>query len=159
MNKIGTLCQLLEDKKALFHEYEDATEKLLTVDVDEMENQMNRRQKLIAQIDYIDARLRETAQGMNDLSEAAWAAVRMQTAKAELSQELWPVYEKAQEMYAVANRIRLNEPLVMDRIEEELEHLSEKIRETNRSVSAKAARFSSAFNVGLGTGRERSRHI
>lgn len=159
MNKIDALCQLLDEKTELFREYEDATEKLLSVDVDEMENQMNRRQKLIVQIDYIDAKLQETAQGMDGLSDLAWRAVRLQAAKSDIPQELWPVFEKAQEMYAVANRIRINEPLAVDRIEEELEHLSEKIRETNRSVSAKAARFSSAFNVGLGTGPERSRHI
>ncbi len=160
MKKIETLCQLLDEKAGCFHEYDDATEKLLTVHIDEIENQVNRRQRLIPKIDYLDARLHETAQSMDGLSEAAWDAVRLQKAKSEIPEILWPVFEKAQEVYAIANRIRLKEPLVIDRIEEELEGLSEKIRENNRSVSAKAARFSQAFQVGLGAGTpERARHI
>ena len=100
------------------------------------------------------------SQSMDELSEAAWDAVRLQKAKSEIPEILWPVFEKAQEVYAVANRIRLKEPLVVDRIEGELEGLSEKIRENNRSVSAKAARFSRAFQVGLGGGTpERARHV
>lgn len=154
------LCQLLDEKAGYFNEYEDATEKLLAVDIDEIETQMNRRQMLITKIDYVDARLRETAQAMDELSEAAWSAVRLQKAKSEIPENLWPVFERAQGVYAVANRIRLKEPLVIDRIEEELEGLSEKIKENNRSVSAKATRFSQAFQVGLGAGTpSRTRHI
>lgn len=159
MKNIDALCQCLEKKADCFREYDDATEKLLSVDVDEMENQMNRRQKLIAKIDYLDAKLREIAQKMDGLSDAAWDAVRLQKAKCDIPEELWPVFEKAQEVYAIANRVRLKEPLAVDRIEEELERLTEKIKENNRSVSAKAARFSQAFRVGLGGGMERARRI
>ena len=159
MKKIETLCQMLEEKTEYFREYEDATEKLLSVDVEEMENQMNRRQKLIVKIDYLDAKLREAAQSLGERGDDAWRAVRLEKGKSEIPQELWPVFEKAQEACAVANRIRRKEPLVVDRIEEELEGLSKKIRETNRSVSAKAARFASAFSVGLGSGPERSKRI
>ncbi len=110
MKKIETLCQMLEEKTEYFREYEDATEKLLSVDVEEMENQMNRRQKLIVKIDYLDARLREAAQSLGEMGDDAWRAVRLEKGKSEIPQELWPVFEKAQEACAVANRIRRKEP-------------------------------------------------
>ena len=78
MKKIETLCQMLEEKTEYFREYEDATEKLLSVDVEEMENQMNRRQKLIVKIDYLDAKLREAAQSLGEMGDDAWRAVRLE---------------------------------------------------------------------------------
>jgi len=159
VKNIEELCQHLEKKAELFREYDDATEKLLTVDVDGMEKQMKRRQSLISKIDYLDGQMREAARKMDGLSDAAWDAVRLQRAKCDIPEELWPVFEKAQEVYAIANRVRLKEPLAVDRIEEELERLTEKIKENNRSVSAKAARFSQAFRVGMGGALERSRRI
>ncbi|WP_044974529.1 hypothetical protein [Ruminococcus sp. HUN007] len=74
------------------------------------------------------------------------------TDRKDVAEEYAVVFEKRQEVNAVAYRISAAIPMVQDRLKKSMDRVLEEIRENNSGQSAKAARFYSAVNETQGQG-------
>ena len=146
MNAIETMLDLLGQKQRYFEEYEELTRRMLGCPVEEMEEHLESRQRLIGEIDSLSNELFALADSLEQ-PEAARAALRLSCGRDELPANLLPLFDQSQQICAVVSRVGRCEPQLADRIEEELEALTEKIRENNRSVSARAAKYHAAFGA------------
>lgn len=146
MNTIETMLELLGQKQRCFEEYEEVTHQMLSCPVEEMEVYLESRQGLIEKIDSLSGALFDLADSLEDPASAK-AALRLSCGRDELPPSLCPLFDQSQQICAVVSRVSRCEPQLADRIEEELEALTEKIRDNNRSVSAKAAKYQVAFGA------------
>ncbi len=128
-------------KRDLLLEYEKQTQCILVCDVDDIETHVSRRQALIEKIDGIDACVEETCCKNEPDLALLYRAVQNKCAMEELPQNMVCVFRAGQEVFAVANRIRETEIQAMQRLELEKERLLERIKEVNRSTTAKAAKY------------------
>lgn len=74
------------------------------------------------------------------------------TDRKDVAEEYVEVFEKRQEVNAVAYRISAAIPMVQDRLKKSMDRVLEEIKENNNGQSAKAAKFYSAVNETQGQG-------
>ncbi|MCI8622811.1 MAG: hypothetical protein HFG26_04030 [Provencibacterium sp.] len=137
MENTEQICALLEQKCGLFREYEEATHALLACELDEMETHVRKREQLAKAIDGIDRQIEALCGG----SEEWMGAVRNCGNRGDLSAEMAQVYDSAQPVFQIINRIRREEPLVEKRMSRERDGLEAKIKDSNRSTAAQASRY------------------
>lgn len=155
MEKIDAICALLCEKTEYFCQYEQATYHLLNDPIERLEEHLSTRERLIGSIDETDKRLDQLTGELGELAGKARLALQLGCKRTELPDCLWPIFDKALSVFAVVNRIHQNEPLIADRLEEELEQLTQKIKQTNRSVSAQAARYGAGLTSSMPGGLSR----
>ena len=148
MDQIEKICGILEKKAELFEEYEEASLQLLYNEADEWEHWMTRRQSLIEQIDFLDAQMAQLWEEMGEFSVPAQNAASLKCRRSQLPECIWPIFDKAQCVFAAANRVREKEPLIARRIEDEMSVLAQKIKDHNKSAGAQAARYSAGADTG-----------
>ena len=138
---------LLQEKKTAFLAYEQATDGLIMSNADTAPAFMQRRQELMDQISEIDDRIAALCFDADDGKLIA-LAVKNKCDRAQLPKEICPLFDLAQQIFAVINRIRQMEPQALDRMIIEKEALLAKIKDTNQGVGAKASRY---YNSGFHT--------
>ncbi|NLW78161.1 MAG: hypothetical protein GXY32_01955 [Ruminococcaceae bacterium] len=116
MDAIGQISTLLEQKKALFLEYEQATRALLDCEVDAVEKYITERGKKAIEIDALTeeiARLSSDVPAGELLREATLARIDF----ADLPPEFHDVFYDAQAVRSVAYRISELDKQVVTRLE------------------------------------------
>lgn len=141
MAAINQLCEMLAKKKDIFLQYEKDTEALLSCEVDEIEMHMKSRKKLSGEVDRIDAALDRLAADDAENQTAVRQALKNHCGRNQIPAELRPVFDSAQQIFAVVHRIQQMESRTEERIKFEQGILLEKIKKLNRSTAAQASRF------------------
>lgn len=129
--------ELLADKRDAFLEYETHTNEILVSDPDAIEEHMRHRERLIKHIDILDKQLKELASQDQEL----YKALRCKGDRQALSDSLGAVYDSAQQVYAVVDRIFQAEPSALAHVQAQREILLQKIAEHNQSNDAIATKF------------------
>ena len=132
----------LERKKKLFERYRELTARMLTCPEEEISVTAEHRQALCREIDAVDREM-EQAAAETGCPDEVMKALRLRCRRSEVPEEYRFLFDRAQEVFAVANHVKVMEPEIVARLEDGLAVLEKKIRENNRSVSAQAARFTS----------------
>lgn len=141
MNTLKELCQLLTQKWNVFMQYEKETAALLTCDIQELEKQIKIRQKLANEIDEIDKSITEQTQENSEMQKQIKDAMSNSCARQALPEELQPVFDLAQQVFAVIHRVRRMESNAQERIKHEQTVILGKIKKLNRSSTAKASKY------------------
>lgn len=137
MGNSEQICALLEKKCGLFQQYEEETGTLVYCALEEMEAHMQERERLAAQIDGLDREIEAACGGSEEMLDA----VHNRCDRGGLAQAPAKVYDCAQAVFQVINRIRQTEPLAEMRMCRERDALEEKIKDSNRSTAAQASRY------------------
>ena len=135
-----TLCALLEDKRQAFLTYEKETEALIVCDVETAQAHMNQRSLLIKEIDLIDKKIEGVLSSSAD-RELLGRAVKAKSLPAELTEEYLPIYEQAQLLFAVMNRVKMSEPQAANRLDQLKNELLNKIKENNKGTGAQVSKY------------------
>lgn len=137
MDTISQVCALLQKKRDLFSEFEQAAIQMLECDIDDIQRHMNRRLELQAEISELDRALAELCGGNKTLLQASGA----RCSRESLAAEYCPVFDAAMEIHALLNRLRELEPLVADRVQTERATLLEKIKEINQGQEPTVSKY------------------
>ncbi len=154
MSVMDEISALLEEKKALFEQYEELTRQMQICPAEELPSYTDKRGHLAQKIDKMDEKIYSLAQAQGE----EWAAnfenaIRLKCRRSQLPEEFHPLFDTAQVFFGIGNRIREKELMIVERMEEELEALTKQIKANNRSVSAQASKF------GVGMSRPNSSYL
>lgn len=144
------LGQLLEKKKELFAQYEQLTIQMLTCPIETLENLTIQRQKLCDRIDNLDREIDHQTKEIPN-GKTVIQALQLKCLRSQVSDQYLDFFDRAQEIFAIAHRVRQMDPEIATRVESELVALTDKIKENNRSVTAQAAKFGSGITSGQST--------
>lgn len=128
---------LLEEKRMLFEEYEIETRKMLNADEDGIEACMCRRIALTEEIDEVNGCIEEEQRRDADLADA----LHSRRQRDALPSAYLPVYDEAQAILGILQRIQRVEPDITQRMKLMRDGLAEKIRELNKGQAALTSRF------------------
>ncbi|WP_312643759.1 hypothetical protein [Hydrogenoanaerobacterium sp.] len=131
MNDIKHIMDLLGQKKELFTEYERITNDMLTCSVEELEAFMSRRGELIKEIDAVVRQITEVCE--QDDTGLYGQAVKNKCSRSELPEYLVCIFDFAQTIFAVMNRVANIEPQIMERLLQCRDELEQKIKSTNNA--------------------------
>lgn len=137
MNRASELCELLNQKKALFEEYEAETLRLTAGSVEGISERLDRRALLREKIDELTQRLGELCPS----DELLKKAMRLDCARGELPEEARRVFDAALEVQAVLQRILQEDGLAVARVTEERDAAADRLRALNSGKEAAAARY------------------
>ncbi len=147
MNCIDKILEITAQKEELFRSYEEETNKLVTAAPDEWTKLLRVRQGIIDQIGDLDKRIELVLLNMEKEAAVQMVqALKVACNRSELPEALLPVFDASQKICGYVHRAQRAEYIMADRIEGEMEELSEKIKQTNRSVNAKAAKYNVGFS-------------
>ncbi|MBR5486076.1 MAG: hypothetical protein IKV41_06145 [Oscillospiraceae bacterium] len=147
MRDIDKILELIAQKEEFFRRYEEETNKLVVSAPDEWEKFLRIRQGIIDQIQALDKKIELILLNFEkEYAAQIVQALKVACSRSELPEELLPVFDASQKICAYAHRAQRAEYIMADRIESEMENLSEKIKQTNRSVDAKAAKYNVGFS-------------
>lgn len=141
METTNELCRILTQKREVFMRYENETAALLTCPIEEIEQHMNARQQLAGEVDGLDAHIAQLTQKNKDQQKELECAIKNQCARHELSPNVKPVFDASQQIFAIIHRIQRMETNVEERVKYEQKMLLEKIKQLNRSSTAKASKY------------------
>lgn len=127
MSTTQEVFDLLHKKKALFEQYEDCTNALSHCDFDIIEDYITKRAQLAIEIDKIDDTIKKHCASYDEKGTMA-DAVANRCEYGTLSVELKEVFAKAQEIFAIINRISQQETALMHRFKTQRTELEEKIK-------------------------------
>lgn len=147
MDTIEKICALIREKYEEFLSFEHQTERLLSCDIDEIENCMQQRQCCMDSISNIDNQLLQLA-GMTLYPELTASVLKLKCNRDELPEELKCVFDSTLEVFSVVNRIIEMDKQVNIRVEAEKERLLEKIKSNNQSMHAHASKYYSNNTFG-----------
>lgn len=137
MQQITTALELLEQKKQLFCQYEEATSCLLTeTDINTIEKYITEREGLANKIDGLDSRL---ATELAPWGAQAAALLKGQPQPVPLPEELEPLEELCGKILETVRRIRLKNNEAMARCEALLQGSEQQIR--NARNTPKISRY------------------
>lgn len=137
MQQITTALELLEQKKQLFCQYEEATSHILTeTDIDDIEKYITERDGLANRIDERD---RQLVTLLAPWGAQATALLKGQPQAAQLPDELQPLTAVCEQIMELVRRIRLKNSEAMIRCEGLLEGSEQQIR--NASNTPKISRY------------------
>lgn len=140
MSELSKITEIMEQKRRLLADIEDATQEMITCHSERLEELMIRREKLVAELKKADEELKKLCEGRED----GPAILDASLGKGDV--EAYPeIYETAQQHRAIFRRLRESELQAMLRLKQEQLEILEKIKATNQGGAAKAARF---FSVG-----------
>lgn len=141
MNLIQAICDLIAEKKRAFIEYENHTQSILSCELEEIEAHVQRRQELVEQVQEADRKLEELCRSNPIDGSLMLQAIQNKCDRAELPPQQLCIFDAAQEVFSVINRILNIETQASDRIHREQDALLQKIRETNNGTPAQAAKY------------------
>lgn len=136
-NERAKLLQLLEEKKDLFLEMEQVSEKMLSMNADELGEACSQRQKILDQVQEIDRVLKNICREDEDARRAMNHEVQPQ----DQEDDLKALYEMSFSVKAVVNRIVREEEARRNHIEQERDVIKHKIEELNQSGTSVAKQY------------------
>ena len=136
-NERAKLLQLLEEKKELFLEMEQVSEKMLLMDADELTQACSQRQKILDQVQEIDRVLK----GMCQEDEEARLVMNHEVQPEAEDKALKALYEMSFAVKAVVNRIVREEEARRNHMEQQIDAIKHKIEELNQSGSSVARQY------------------
>ena len=136
-NERAKLLQLLEEKKELFLEMEQVSEKMLLMDADELTQACSQRQKILDQVQEIDRVLK----GMCQEDEEARLVMNHEVQPEAEDKALKALYEMSFAVNAVVNRVVRGEEARRNHMEQQRDAIKYKIEELNQSGSSVARQY------------------
>lgn len=136
-NERAKLLQLLEEKKELFLEMEQVSEKMLLMDADELTQACSQRQKILDQVQEIDRVLK----GVCQEDEEARLVMNHEVQPEAEDKALKALYEMSFAVKAVVNRIVREEEARRNHMEQQRDAIKYKIEELNQSGSSVARQY------------------
>lgn len=145
MNELVQMTTLLNQKKDLFLEFEQATEELCYVEIDEMESLMDQRLKLQERIDELTQQQQQIYQSMPELEEIVVNPIE----KKNLTGDFKSIQELSIQIKGTIQRIIQISPMLQRRIERERDDLLEKLQNSKKSTAAVAQKYYQTVSSGV----------
>ncbi len=115
MNDIDKLCEVLKEKKAVFTQYEEATMAMLSCEVDDVEQYIIQRDTLAIKGEELNNRIAKVCD-MHPDKERLIATTNALINYDKVPQEYHELYEKAQAIRSIGNRVLESDKKVMERM-------------------------------------------
>lgn len=133
--------RLLAEKKQLMLSFEAATEEMLFCPFEQLQPLVLQREEKMLQVQALDAKL----QGLCIGKEGALvlAAAENDCNRAALSPQLQQIYDAGMQIKTIVFRLKESNMQATFRLRNEQKQILKKIKNTNQSPAAQAARFSS----------------
>ncbi len=144
MSQTQPIVDLLYQKKSLFLQFEQESEAMCFCPVDEIDLHMCERLKLQQKIQEIDEQLVPLYETVPGAAQAVAHASDRDT----FSPDLAEVYDASLSIKGVLNRILLNEPTLMERVQLERSALLQKLEESRQSSSSVAQGYYKSMSTG-----------
>ena len=149
VNTVEKICALLEKKKQLFLEYEQATKTLLECDADAAEHYITQRSELATKVDEVTEEIGRICD-KEEYSELLMNIAAGQTNFEDVPTEYKGIFTQAQEVRGIAYRISTEEPQVLQRLGSLRTEAEVKIRENQHLPKIK--KYLTDLNQQPGTG-------
>jgi hypothetical protein len=143
LTHLHAIIQLLSQKRRLVLDFEATTQEMLSCPIEQIEALLSERGRLIMEADGTDDAI-ELLLDQSDRSGALKDALSGRANRGALDTDLGAVYDAAAAVRAIISRILEAELQLTYRLESEQARLLDSIKDTNRGLSARAARFSPA---------------
>lgn len=111
------ILECLEQKRALFAQYEKYTNEMCVCDTDTLEHYITERAKLANEIDKINQEIENFCEISGDPEELR-EAVANRGNYGEFSADTRPVYDKAAQIFTIINHVYNMEPQIKERMEQ-----------------------------------------
>ena len=141
---IESVCSCFDEIIEVFSEIEKEVNELYICSPDDVDVSVERINKYREIADDIFGEIEQIC-GEDESGELK-KATEPRIDRKEVKDEFVQVYEKRQDVNAVAFRIQSTIPMVEDRLKKAMEKTLEEIRENNSGQGAKAAKYYSAVN-------------
>ncbi len=115
MSDIDKLCEALKEKKTVFSQYEEATLAMLSCEVDDVEQYIIQRDTLTIKGEELNNKIAKICD-MHPDKERLIATTRALIDYDKVPQEYHELYEKAQAIRSIGNRVLENDKKVMERM-------------------------------------------
>lgn len=155
MTDYTAVSALLAQKKQLFLELESVTADMSLYQVEELAECMEKRSRLLQQVEQADDELRLICSADEQLRQV----LNNQCSREELSPTLAALYDASLSIKAVVNRMMKNDDAIKEHLEYEKQRITQKIEELNQSGAVVADKYyrsvQTAINRPLGSGKDR----
>ena len=145
------LCLCLNEMEEVFLETENEINCLYTCSPDDIDVCVERIERYREISDEIFAEIEAIC--AKDESGELKKAVSPRTDRKDVAEDLVCVFEKRQDINAIACRIQNTIPMVQDRLKRSMKKTLEEIKKNNTSQSAQASKYYSAVNDSQESGR------
>lgn len=116
------ILECLEQKRALFAQYEKCTSEMCVCDTDALDHYITERARLANEIDTINQEIENFCDD-SGASEELREAVANRGNYGEFSPEARPVYDKAAQIFTIINHVYNMEPQIKERMAQKREEL------------------------------------
>lgn len=152
MTNLSQIQEALQKKEQALLLFEEATQQMLSCQEEQLEELVEERQRLLAEIDGIEQKLQALCQEDPD-KEQLLSAIGGKADAGDYPEPLQPLYQEGMKIRAVFSRLRQSDQQAQLRLKTEQSQILKKIKQMNQGTHAKAARFYS--NAGGTDGRSR----
>lgn len=130
MKDIQSILHNLDQKKEQILRFEKLSELLLTSNIEQMEEIVDKREDIIQTINALEEELM-LMPSYQEYPDEIRNAIKNRGNRDDINSEYLPLFDKGQELFAIVNRISLMEDAILQHIEDCRIELEEKIRESN----------------------------
>ncbi len=134
------ILRLLAEKKQLMLEFEKATEEMLFCPLELLQPMVRQREEKMCQMQALDAKISGLCTGRE--GALVLSAVENSGDRATLPVQLQQIYDAGMQVKTIASRLKESNTQAIFRLRNEQKQILKKIKATNQSPAAKAARFS-----------------
>lgn len=135
------ILRLLAEKKQLMLEFEKATEEMLSCPFELLQPMVRQREEKMLQMQALDAKIKGMCGGKDGMM--VLAAAENDCNRAALSAQLQQIYDAGMQIKTIVFRLKESNMQATFRLRNEQKQILKKIKATNKSPAAQAARFSS----------------
>lgn len=130
MNDIESILNNMNQKKEQILKFEELSELLLSSDIDEMEEIVDKREVIIQTVNMLEEEMLQMP-FYQEHSEEIRNAIKNRANRDDINIEYLPLFDKGQELFAIVNRISRMEEAIAQHIEDCRIKLEERIKESN----------------------------
>ncbi len=149
MTEKEEIIRLLEEKKELLLQFEQISDGMYRIPMEELQHSIGKRQALVNKMQKLDERIELLCSGLEPM---VCEAVYNRCNRGDVDEELGTIFDKALETKAVARRVLKNQDGIRQRIEIEQIRTREQIQKLNASSSVVAGRYGQAVRTGKNSG-------
>ncbi len=131
MTIIAEIIEIIKEKQTLFKEYELLTFNAINAEPSELSEMLEKRMTLIEQIDAKDAKILELAKNYGDV-DLLFAVMKNKCNHSETPVDLLPLFDCAQQLFVILNRIMEHEKELVINIESRRKSIRANIKSTNQ---------------------------
>ena len=135
------ILRLLAEKKQLMLEFEKATEEMLSCPFELLQPMVRQREEKMLQMQALDAKIKGMCGGKDGMM--VLAAAENDCNRAALPAQLQQIYDAGMQIKTIVFRLKESNVQATFRLRNEQKQILKKIKATNQSPAAQAARFSS----------------